>query len=58
MEEIDASDIKTIKADGNNGFGNGKVYNLNGELLRAKADDINNLPKGIYIINGQKVVIK
>jgi len=58
MEEIDVSDVKTIKTDDNNGIGNGKVYNLNGELLRANADDINNLPKGIYIINGQKVVIK
>ncbi len=58
IEEIDVSDVKTIKTDDYNGIGNGKVYNLNGELLRANPDDINNLPKGIYIIYGQKVVIK
>ena len=34
------------------------VYAINGVKLSADADIIENLPKGIYIINGEKVVIK
>ena len=34
------------------------VYTIDGVKLSADADNIDNLPKGIYIINGQKVVIK
>lgn len=58
IEEIEVSDVKTIKVDNNGDLGHGKVYNLNGEMLRVKADEINTLPKGIYIIDGEKVVIK
>jgi hypothetical protein len=34
---------------------NGAIYNLNGVKLDA---DANNLPAGIYIINGKKTVVK
>ena len=34
------------------------VYTIDGVKLSANADNIENLPKGIYIINGEKVVIK
>ena len=33
----------------------GKVYNLNGQLV---GDSIDGLAKGIYIVNGKKVIIK
>lgn len=34
------------------------VYTINGVKLSANADNIENLPKGIYIINGKKQVVK
>ena len=34
---------------------NGKIYNLNGQLV---GTSIEGLPKGVYVINGQKVIIK
>ena len=33
------------------------VYNLNGQLIK-KGNDNSNLPRGIYIVNGKKVVVK
>ena len=35
----------------------GKVYNMNGQYV-GEAEDANSLPKGIYIVNGKKKVIK
>jgi len=37
---------------------NNKVYNMNGQLVRDNARDLNSLGKGLYIVNGRKVVIK
>ena len=34
------------------------VYSLNGTLLRKNATSLKSLPKGVYIVNGRKVVIK
>ena len=34
------------------------IYTIDGVKLSANADNIENLPKGIYIINGEKVIIK
>lgn len=36
----------------------GAVYGINGQQVRTHAGDIGNLPKGIYVIGGRKVVIK
>lgn len=36
----------------------GYVYNIKGERLTVKSDGISTLPKGIYIKNGKKVIIK
>lgn len=36
---------------------NDKVYNLNGQVVRDNAKDLNGL-KGIYIVGGKKIVIK
>ena len=32
------------------------IYNLNGQKVAGKAEDINLLPHGVYIVNGQKIV--
>lgn len=42
-------------ADGNIVAGDGSVYNLNGVKVGTSTD---NLPKGVYIRNGKKIVIK
>ena len=34
------------------------IYNLQGKVVRKNAKDLNGLPKGIYIVKGQKVVVK
>ena len=34
------------------------VYSINGQLVRRNADTIDNLPKGIYIVNGKKHIVK
>jgi len=34
----------------------GGVYNLKGQKVAAESNDLKKLPKGVYIINGQKVV--
>ena len=34
-----------------------KIYNLNGQMVGQGAD-INNLPKGVYIVNGKKQIVK
>lgn len=35
-----------------------KIYNLQGVLISDKASDINTLGKGVYVVNGKKIVIK
>lgn len=35
----------------------GKIYSLNGQLI-GNANQVQSLPKGIYIINGKKMVVK
>lgn len=34
------------------------VYLLNGQLVRSNAKDLEGLPKGVYIVNGKKYVVK
>ena len=34
------------------------VYSINGQLVRRNADTLDNLPKGIYIVNGKKHIVK
>lgn len=34
------------------------VYSLDGKVVRKNTDSVINLPKGIYIINGKKMVVK
>ena len=35
-----------------------KVYNINGQLVRDNARDLNSLGKGIYIVGGRKIIVK
>lgn len=39
-------------------FGKVDVYSVDGRLVRKAADGISGLPKGIYIVNGKKFVVK
>ena len=34
-------------------FNNGRIYNLNGQMV---GNDLESLPRGIYIVNGKKVI--
>ena len=34
------------------------VYNMQGNKVRSKATTLSGLPKGIYIVNGRKVIVK
>lgn len=36
----------------------GAVYSISGKLVRAHSESLEGLPKGIYIINKKKVVVK
>ena len=36
----------------------GKVYNINGQIVKDDASSLSYLPKGIYIINGKKYIAK
>lgn len=36
----------------------GNIYNLNGQLVRKNADNMNGLRKGIYIVGGKRITVK
>lgn len=68
----EGSDAKSIRFSFNNGDGTTaissidtevitklfNVYSLDGKIVRRDAESLINLPKGIYIVNGKKMVIK
>ena len=45
-----------IDADGQLMPANGKVYNINGQLVSEDANSFQSLPSGIYIINGKEYI--
>lgn len=47
-----------IDADGQLMPANGKVYNINGQLVSEDANSFQSLPSGIYIINGKNILSK
>ena len=49
--------IDEINIDGND-HQNYNIYNINGQLVRKNATSTDGLSKGIYIVNGKKVIIK
>ena len=50
--------IETVKVDDLNRDTSGKVYSISGVLMKNNTADLNNLPKGIYVVNGRKYVVK
>lgn len=50
--------IETVKVDDLNRDTSGKVYSISGVLMKNNTADLNNLPKGIYVVNGKKYVVK
>lgn len=50
--------IETVKVDDLNRDTSGKVYSVSGVLMKNNTADLNNLPKGIYVVNGKKYVVK
>lgn len=51
----EATGIVDVNVNSNVNVSNNKVYSINGQYM---GTSLNNLPKGIYIINGQKKVVK
>ncbi len=46
--------IETVLLDGESS----NIYNLQGKIVRKNANDFIGLPKGVYIVNGRKVIVK
>ena len=67
MEETNAKAAIPVFEDGTSGIRgielfadktNGRVHNLNGQQVKLDDDGLDRLPMGVYIINGQKIVVK
>lgn len=58
FDDNSTTPIETIKVDDLNRDTSGKVYSLSGVLMKNNAADLNNLSKGIYVVNGKKYVVK
>lgn len=54
----DTTPIEMIKNEELNSGVAGNVYSMSGVLMKANATDLDNLPKGIYIVNGKKYIVK
>src|SRR5574344_205957 len=58
---IDGSTTETTDIEGISSetqMANGDVFNVNGQMVRMKATNLNGLSKGIYIMNGKKIIVK
>lgn len=58
FDDSSTTPIETVKVDDLNRDTSGKVYSISGVLMKNNAADLNNLPKGIYVVNGKKYVVK
>lgn len=58
FDDSSTTPIETVKEDDLNRDTSGKVYSFSGVLMKNNAADLNNLPKGIYVVNGKKYVVK
>jgi hypothetical protein len=45
----DEGDLMVFPAD---------IYSVSGQLVRKKAVGLDGLPRGVYIVGGQKIVVK
>ena len=57
IEGIDVTAIQSVIGENHVNEGE-NVYNLNGERMAVDADNIQALPKGVYIVNGRKIYVK
>ena len=58
FDDSSITPIETVKEDDLNRDTSGKVYSVSGVLMKNNAADLNNLSKGIYVVNGKKYVVK
>lgn len=58
VEEGVVTGIEGVENTVVNKVASGHVFNLNGQLVRANANSLEGLEKGVYIVNGKKVVVK
>ena len=54
--KVGAGSVTGIKTLGSKVLQQGGIFNLNGQKMSGNAVDIQKLPKGVYIINGEKVL--
>lgn len=54
--KVGAGSITGIKALGSKVLQQGGIFNLNGQKMSGNETDLKKLPKGVYIINGEKIV--
>jgi hypothetical protein len=54
--KVGAGSVTGIKTLGSKVLQQGGIFNLNGQKMSGNAVDIKKLPKGVYIINGEKVL--
>ena len=58
VEEDMVTGIDNVVVENSNNEVMGTVYNLNGQVVRAGATSLEGLPKGIYIVNNKKYIVK
>ena len=58
MEEIDVTKVESIPSEEKDIIKNGYVHNLKGERINVDKSNFDNLTKGVYIVNGKKVIIR
>lgn len=58
IEEDMVTGIDNVVVENSNNEVMGTVYNLNGQVVRAGATSLEGLPKGIYIVNNKKYIVK
>lgn len=58
VEEDMVTSIDNVVVENSNNEVMGTVYNLNGQVVRTGATSLEGLPKGIYIVNNKKYIVK
>ena len=56
--EDEATAIENILLDAGIVGGKTNVYSINGQRIRQNTDDLSGLPKGVYIVNGKKYIVR
>ena len=57
LADVDTS-ISSISINADGTFEPTAVYSVSGQLIRTQATSLEGLPQGIYIVNGQKMLVK